>query len=455
MPIPARLKALLGGGFVRSVALLAGGTAFAQGLMVLALPFLTRLYTPHDFGILAVYAGLLAIISGAACLRFDIAIPLPESDEDAINVLAVALLSGAVVSLGITVSVVFFPNLIARWLRQPELASYLWMLPIGVLAASSYSALQFWTMREKAFAAIARTRMSQAIGAITAQASLGWLGFAPFGLLLGQMISGGAGVVGLAARGFSKNRDMVQLIRPGKMRAMFRDYNRFPKFSALETLANTAGIQVPIILVAALSKGHEAGYLMLAMRVMQTPMGLIGGAISQVYLSEASEEQRAGRLGTFTTTVLAGLVRTGVGPLLFAGIVAPQVFGVVFGTEWQNAGELVSWMTPWFIMQFLASPISMVMHVANKQPQMLILTLFGLILRVGLVILAYILEPNYIAEFYAVSGFVYYTICLIIFYISSGATSGDFKFTRLGIIHLGAWIVAALLVVEAMQGKML
>src|SRR5690606_42020419 len=47
--------------FARGVSVLVGGTAGAQMILVLAAPLLTRLYSPEDFGVLAVYVGLLAI----------------------------------------------------------------------------------------------------------------------------------------------------------------------------------------------------------------------------------------------------------------------------------------------------------------------------------------------------------------------------------------------------------
>ncbi|MFH4122330.1 translocase, partial [Acinetobacter baumannii] len=62
------------GGFLKAVSVLVGGTAFAQGLAIIALPFITRLYSPSDFSIFAVYASILGILTVASCLRFEIAI---------------------------------------------------------------------------------------------------------------------------------------------------------------------------------------------------------------------------------------------------------------------------------------------------------------------------------------------------------------------------------------------
>src|SRR5690606_34581923 len=100
---------------------------------------------------------------------------------------------------------------------------------------------------------------------------------------------------------------------------------------------------------------------------MAAPMGLVGGDVAQVSVSRAPEKYRSGELAEFTARVIEGLVKTGVGPLLFVGIIAPPVFAIVFGVEWRRAGEIISWMTPWFIFQFISSPVSMVMHVTDRQ----------------------------------------------------------------------------------------
>ena len=192
-----------------------------------------------------------------------------------------------------------------------------------------------------------------------------------------------------------------------------RFYDRFPKYSTLEALANGANIQLPVLIIAALATGPEAGFLILATRIMAAPMGLVGGAISQVYLSRAPEEQRQGRLTGFTSTIIGGLIRTGVGPLIFIGGIAPFVFPIAFGAEWTRAGEIVSWMTPWFILQFLTSPVSMILHITENQRVAFVLQVAGLLIRVGMVLVAAYALPRYIVEVYALSGLIFYFVYFI------------------------------------------
>ena len=416
----ARLKALINrllprASFARSVGVLAGGTAAAQAIGVLVLPVITRLYSPADFSVLAVYASILGIVAGVACLRLDIAIPLPERDEDAANLLAVALLCSTGVAMLAALAVWWFPERIVNAAGQPGLQPFLWMIPLGILLASAYSSIQFWATRKKRFTAIARTRVGQTTGSTLTQLAGGLFNaLGPFGLLLGQLIGSGAGVFGLGRAAWREDQQALRGITWADMRRVFFAHDRFVKYSTFEAFANNGAIQLPIIIIAAVAVGPEAGYLFLAMRAMAIPIGLIGGAVSQVYLSRAPEEYRAGRLAPFTLKAIAGLMRTGVGPLLFAGIVSPVAFPVVFGTDWQRAGEMVAWMTPWFILQFVSSPVSMSLHVTNNQRTALQLQLFGLVLRVGSTWLATLFAAEYVFEIYAVTGFIFYAVYLMV-----------------------------------------
>lgn len=445
--IRQKFDALFRQGFVRSVSVLVGGTVFAQALMLLVLPLLTRLYTPEDFSVLAVYASILGIISVAACLRLEIAIPLPQRDDDAANLLALALCCSAGVAGLSALIIAVFPTQIIDLVAQPKLEPYLFLLPLGVWLSSSYAALQFWSTRKKRFSIIAKTRMTQAIGGAGTQVGFGWMGIAPLGLVLGQMINSGAGIFGLVRDALKNDKPALQAITWTGMQRLFSEYDRFPKYSTFESLANSASIQLPIIIIAAIAAGPEAGFLMLASRVMFAPMALIGGAVSQVYISRAPDELRAGTLGIFTRKLLGGLVKTGVGPLIFVGILAPSFFPLIFGAKWQRSGEMIAWMTPWFVMQFLTSPVSMTLHITQNQHAALTLQIFGLVIRVGAVTAAAYWAQHRVVEFYAVSGFVFYLIYFFVIVCVINIKIKDFvAMCARNILVVMAWIISAFII---------
>lgn len=349
-----------------------------------------------------------------ACFRYEIAIPLPKSDRDGLTLLCLALIINTSFSLIIGVIVWLFRSQIQDFADHSSLTRYLWVVPLGVWLTGTYVALQYWATRKQQFGLIARTRVSRVVGGSSAQIVLAISGMGGFGLIVGQLFNFGFGIVGIIRTlRLEKHRMRVLMARIVKVGGR---YIRFPLYSAPEAFANNASLQIPIILIAAWGVNSEAGHLMLASQAMAIPMALLGAAISQVYLAQAPEELRRGKLATFTVNVIARIVRIAVGPLLLIAIVSPTYFPLVFGQEWTRSGEMVQWMVPWFVLQIVVSPVSMILHVTNNQRIALVLQLNGVMMRIGSVMLAYWLIKGKMVEAYALSSALFYVAyaCVIL-----------------------------------------
>jgi len=399
-------------GMVRSIGVLVGGTVVAHAITMLAMPITTRLFTPEDFSALAVFASLLGILSVACCLRFDAAVVMPEDDRDGINLFAVAMLATVATTALVALVMLALPASAYDLLREPSLIPYLWMLTPGVFIMGAYLALQAWFVRQKRFRDIAQSRAGQATVAAGIQIGMGYAGIAPLGLLLGHVLNYGAGSLTLLGGMLARNRRLLAQVSWRHMVTMAKAYNRFPRYSVWEGLANGLSNSAPLIIIAAVARGPEAGHLTLALFVLQAPMALLGNAVAQVYLSEAPKAYREGRLDRYTADVLAGLAAAGSGPLLFAAIASPVLFGTVFGEPWVRSGVLVAWMAPWFFLQFLSSPICNALHVTGRQRAMMIFHLLGVVVRVGGVILAGAFATDMVSEVWAISGWVFYAAYL-------------------------------------------
>src|SRR5690606_9512079 len=115
--------------YARNVATLISGSAVAQAIPVAISPILTRIYTPEEFGIFATYLGIAAIASVLVTGRYELAIMLPERDEDAIQVAALSLLLTFVVSLFLLVVAIVFSEQIAHMLGSPAIRPWLYWVP--------------------------------------------------------------------------------------------------------------------------------------------------------------------------------------------------------------------------------------------------------------------------------------------------------------------------------------
>ncbi len=362
----------------RSVTILAGGTAVGQAILVLGSPVLTRLYTPDDFGLLAVFVSALNIVAAIGSLRYERPIPLPEDDETAANLLGLSLsvVVGVMALSGLLVWAL--GDRIAIWANVPTLRSYLWLLPLAGLAAGVYAVFTSWAVRRKAFHRVAGTRVSQNLGRFLIQAVSGFLQRGPMGLLLGQVVGQVIGGVSLAAMAWHNDsavfREAVSLQR---MRWAAKRYRRFPLFTFWAGLINTLSTQIPVLMLSYFFGSTITGLYAFGSRVLQLPTQIIGNAVAQVFLPTAAEANREGHLSSVTGALFRKLVQIGLPVIILLGVAAPALFALVFGSEWRQAGVYVQWQVPWLFFVFVASPLGSLVSVLEKQ-------VGGLIFQVGL-----------------------------------------------------------------------
>jgi O-antigen/teichoic acid export membrane protein len=365
---------------------------------------------------LAVYTSILSLIIVVSGLRLNIAIPLPVKDLEAINLVAVCLSSALCFAVATAIPALFLPEQTARLLGQPAMQPYLWLIPVGVIFATAYDSLQYWATRKKRYGLVTRTRMTRALGGAGVQVGTGIAASNPLGLIAGQVIYSGLGSVGLAYSMWKNDREMLRYISPRAMSDAARAYRKFPVYSVPEALFNAAGPEISLLIIAVIAPGPEVGFLMLAMRVLGLPMGLVGSSLAQVYLSEAPQKYRDGQLAAFTRRIMWALFKTGAPLLLLAGVAAPFAFPIVFGAEWARAGVIVMWLTPMFILQLVASPVSMVLHVTGRLSLAMWLQIAGGIFRILCLVVATYVAPAFLVEALALSGALFYAsyiMCLI------------------------------------------
>ncbi|AKX46107.1 polysaccharide biosynthesis protein [Thiopseudomonas alkaliphila] len=367
--------------FARGVSVLVGGTVGAQALMVLASPLLTRLYTPEDFGLLAVYASILSLFTVIASLRYELAIPLPEKDSEAAYLAILGLFIVGGVALISALLILLGGNYFAKLINAPGMANYFWLIPVGVVAIGCYQIFNYWAIRTKSFGTIAKTKISQSLATLAVQLSGFKLGV--LALMLGQTGGQSVGVMNLARPALKSSH--FKGWQWSDLKKVAVRYKKFPMFSTWEGFLNTASMQLPPLLFAVFFSAGVAGLYALAHRVLAMPMSLVGSAVGNVFFANAAEAYRQDKLAPLFESVYAKLVSIIMPVMLVLIIDAPRLFAFVFGSSWYEAGELARWMAPWLAVVFISSPLSTMFTILEKQKQGMFFQ--GLILSVRILAL--------------------------------------------------------------------
>lgn len=372
--------------FARSVSILAGGTAAGQAIIVAASPILTRLYSPEDFGVLAVFASLLAILGVIASLRYDLAIPLPETDEEAVNI---TLLSLAIVMLiALLTAAVFIPfgGFIAKAGNVHQLASYMWLFPVAVLLMGSYQVFNNWAIRKKAFQIIAQTNITQSLSMISVQ--MAGHAFGPLALIIGIILGHGAGVSRLGMLVAQEVKGAKVDVKVATIWGAAVRYRSFPMYSSWSGLLSTGGPQLPPLLFAVLYSPSSAGLYYLAHRVIAMPLSLLGGSLASVYMPDAVQARRENCLKTALESIHNKLSLVAMPPVITLFLIAPETFVFLFGEDWEQAGQIVRLLTPMLFFQFIVSPLSKTFTVMERQKLGLLFHVFLFSVRITAIALA-------------------------------------------------------------------
>lgn len=393
------------GRFFRGVSVLAGGAALGQVINVLASPILTRLYSPEDFGIFGVYASIVAILIVISSFRYEFAIPLPEDDKNASNVMALCLL--ILVGLcSISALVIYlWGEQITLWANIPHISNYLWLIPLGLCGAGVYQILNFAAIRDRNFHLLGKTKFNRGLMRAMIQVGIGLISNSPLGLIFGQVIGDSAGIRTLGTAWWKKYYQSIKTVSLVAMWDVACRYRRFPLYSGTSGIIESLWINTPQIFFATFYGAEVAGWFAVAQRVIGVPLNIVVDSISQVYFGEGAKTPVEG----IRNNVLRQMLFKSMKPLLLIAIplmmlcmVAPPIFTLIFGSGWEKAGVYVQVMGVMFAVRFFIGPFKHTLTILERQDLYFFWYLTGFILISGALLLVYILH---LSDVYAIAAY--------------------------------------------------
>lgn len=376
--------------FVRGVLVLAGGTAAAQILTAAAYPILVRLFDPAEFGLFALFSAISITFAGIASWRYEYAIVLAGTEKEAINLLALAmLLVFATAILGASGVIAVAGGAILRMLDAEAIVDYLWLLPLTASTWISSYVLTFWGTREGTFALISLSQIWRSLGTAVVQVGAGFLHLGVSGLILGMVLGSASATLVLLRQFNGRWRSMMAAVEWREMGRLARLHREFPLYNTPTSVLNATAVTIPVFLLAPLFGPAVAGLYWFTDRLLEMPMSLIGNAVRRVFYADAADRFRQdGALFApllRTMTFLAVLALPAVAATMLAG---PQLFSLVFGHAWREAGIFAQWLVLWWAFRFVAVPVHMLVPLLGLQRAFFLLELATLPPRVAVLLLA-------------------------------------------------------------------
>ncbi len=356
--------------FVRKVGVLVGGAAAGQVITICAMPFVTRIYSPEQIGIISLFLAFFGYWASTLSLRYEYALLVAQDDTESHWVHRIAII------LVVVMSILSVPIL---WLLQKTNIFEFGLLPVwaplivapifighGIFMVSRSWALRAGLIQQITKASIARSGANAAV-----RIGLGLAGGGIAALFIAELVGACASMTKLALatrRHFSSTRPA--LFTRGGLLTVARKYSKFPLLETPSSWVDALASTLPLLMVASLYGAEAAGWFGLARMVVSVPNSQVGGAVADIFQMEIAKavlEQDGQRVHRIFYILLRKLALLGLVPMLGVIVLAPWLVPFVFGEKWTEAGNAAVAIAPWLYAALVVSPLSRVLSVLQVQ----------------------------------------------------------------------------------------
>jgi O-antigen/teichoic acid export membrane protein len=362
------LKNLLKKGTKRNVLIMIAGTAASQVIPLLMTPFITRVYSPSDFGILALFMSLVGIFSTIATGTYEQAIVWAKTNNEA-KQLAFISISLTSISCVLLSSLIILTQYTDR-LHGIQHIGFLVALPVAIWLNAILNVILQWKNYLKSFKDISLGKTIQSATSSSLQLIFGILHLGWHGLIYGFITGSAFSIMYL----LKVNNVIIKkikakfLIKIRELKFVAYENQRYPRFMLAGQLCNSLSSNLPVLIIGFLYSTEAAGAYAIAAKVLGAPIMIIGSAIGDVYKREARDlyVSSGNWLPLFKKTF--GFLIIGATiiflPFLFFG---PALFRTLFGNDWSEAGEIASILAIMSIFQSVSTPLAPTILLANLQ----------------------------------------------------------------------------------------
>lgn len=375
------------GSLVRNVMVLACGTAGAQTLTIIVTPLLTRLFTPEAYGLVGLFVSIGTLLAVASTLRYDQAIPLERNDENVSHLVSLALAWSAIVAM-LVFAVGGAVNLLRGSIGGFDAYGVVPLAGLLSLAMALQMIAGMWAVHRERFGRIATAEVVQAFSTLSLQLAGGLLGLGAVALVGGHVIGAVIGASLLVAWAWREGALARLLDRNFRAKwRLARKHYRFPLYATPTGLLERFSKRIPVFLLAMFYSPLEAGYYWLCFRVLINPGRIVVRNIRKPYYKRAVDLRARGKaLAPLLVKATLALAAMAAPPTCVLALFGPELFLLVFGDEWNRAGQYAQWLVFATAASILAIPCLELAPVLHRQGQLLVLQVIHFALRGGAIL---------------------------------------------------------------------
>jgi len=332
-------------------------------------------YGEADFGRLTLFVSILVILGSLAGARYEQAILLPKSDADAINIFCLAFYIALCTAATSALVIWLRPTWLFEYFNLKMLGNYIWLIPPSILAFAIFNQLYAWSNRIKRYGRISESMIGKSAVAFGTRYGYGATGQTTFGLVWGVFWNQIFGVIYLLSRNWKSLKKVFTQIRHKKIKSLAKHYHEFPSINVPQTLTTTLQNEGITFIIAYFFDAVILGLFGMALRLLRTPVAMIGTAVGKVFFQKSSEsvQNRSTDLPSLVLKIMGRMALVGLPIFSLIFFLAPTAFAWYLGEEWRQAGVIAQIISPYLFLYFAIVPMAYLPMAVKEQPTSLMI----------------------------------------------------------------------------------
>lgn len=334
-------------------------------LPILFLPFVTRFYSPIDYGEFALFNTSYLLFSIICTGMYSSAILKETNDILALNLLVLSLVISFIVCLLISLIL-----LCLSYIQYVQVSRNFWIfffIPILILLFGFSTSLSSWLQRAEkikqlSFATILISISTSFFTLIFGYLKFGYIGLV-YSLLISQIIYSS-----LLLRYFIKyNNINLSEVRIKYIFVVAAKHIDFPKYNLVLGLFDGLSDNIIVYSISTYFGSTILGQYTFAKNLVMRPLQLIVSSVNNLYyrrlvIMKAAKENYF----IFTKNLLLSLIVLVVPFCLLLLTLGNNLFSFLFGTNWQLAASISMVLLPKIVINYINGSISSTPLVFNK-----------------------------------------------------------------------------------------
>jgi O-antigen/teichoic acid export membrane protein len=371
--------------FLKNFSVLLSGTVIAQLIPLILAPFLSRIYSPENFGEFTFFTTLSGILSTIYTMRYEIPI-LSEKESFKIRQLVsfcyLSVLVLAIFSmLGFIVYYFFY-----------QFDELLFLIPLCAIVLSGILINDKLFNKFENYKMMSLHRVVKNLVEGCCNLLVGFKVVTHLNLVYNFFIGTFVAFLFTIMANCKFFSTFLLKIKKQDLCEIYHNYASYRRYTLPHTVLSQLSDNIFVFTIPLMYSNEVLGYIFFGLRLFQTPLGFVSASLSNIISQQFTSRTEGFKNRFLLLFKWMCLIAILIFPFTYF---IPNLFSIFFGENWEVSGRILRMLSLFILLSTIVSSFAFIPIYANKQKYALYMEIISTLCKILALGFGYFLDLNF------------------------------------------------------------